>query len=964
MIVWIRREPLRGAALMLTLVFLSTVGILGHSAASNDNLSSRMDKVLLLDVDNTLYAETEHNIEKQIVGNIHKFCENHVRQSDHMPMSPSQADDLHHAYGSTIEGLRQTLWKDLSADELTKRMKLFYEEVYDGIRVDSLIPTYRNDGDTKVTGTNTGYTHQRRIQDRLRRLWKSSPHTIHIASNSPRKHIASVLQAMGLCSATTRNPHGRFLTPDSVPGFPTKLDPDTFFSSVQSQDHERILLDDSTRTLDACPPQIQGILIDNNNNNRNGLSLDAALSQTVGWLDPDYEFSQVRYLQAKNQVDFAALDRQTWEFLREKVQRLQTSELVIVDVGAGLLSMLRLVLEGHNDSMPSLMTALQGTDTIQYYAYEPNLALKSSIEQELKELGFVPVGMAVETTNGHPEQAFRRTSSDGRSVVLHLRFWDYQEPSPRLLQPTPHLIIGCCFADLLDPKELATSLVKTFLSRAGTGFDHTLVYFPITFRGITQFVPSRPFDRGIGKRTIPSDTSAFSFYSKALSQQHGHNLDPERLIDALKDYGAELLSQGRSKWIIDPNTSGYLWETMLYFFATVVGNDLQEVPGWDAAGWFTRARSQRPSIHVSNVDLLLSIPHLGKWRLPVLPLSQDHDAPSCTDFEEIQFTAPQTVGTIKRRSHNLERNQVRIKSVASLVSSGTELKIFNGVFDDAVLDVNIVGMEDERMKYPLAYGYSLVGRVTECGEDVNDADDILGKLVFTFSAHASEVVIDRSAIQVVPEGINPLDAVFMPSVETALALVHDTNPRFGETVAVFGQGLIGLLVTAVLARQKFDATSGEFGTVSTFDTIDDRLAASAYMGASQALHPDQVTAAGPFDATIEVSGNGHALQSAIDSTRDGGRVVIGSWYGKNAINLKLGIDFHRSHKQIKASQVSNLPAEMTMTWSKDRRFALTWELVRDIRPSQLITKKAGLSECQDVYNALASGKETAAAFLY
>lgn len=41
------------------------------------------------------------------------------------------------------------------------------------------------------------------------------------------------------------------------------------------------------------------------------------------------------------------------------------------------------------------------------------------------------------------------------------------------------------------------------------------------------------------------------------------------------------------------------------------------------------------------------------------------------------------------------------------------------------------------------------------------------------------------------QGIEAEDAVYLPAVETALSLVHDVHPRVGESVVVFGQGMIG-----------------------------------------------------------------------------------------------------------------------------------------------------------------------------
>jgi len=299
-----------------------------------------------------------------------------------------------------------------------------------------------------------------------------------------------------------------------------------------------------------------------------------------------------------------------------------------------------------------------------------------------------------------------------------------------------------------------------------------------------------------------------------------------------------------------------------------------------------------------------------------------------------------------------------------LISSGTELKIFKGNFDDdAALDVNIKDMEDERMAYPLSYGYCLVGVVVDCGSDVS-RQGFMGKTVFTFSPHSSHVVTDADAVQIVPSGIDPKDAIFMPSVETALSLVHDAHVRVGENVAIYGQGLIGLLVTALLSQGKSDASSGRFNSITTFDMIPDRLAASSKMGASQALVPGKNSQKGGFDVAIEVSGNARALQSAIDQTLNGGRVIVGSWYGNKDVSLKLGIDFHRSHKTVQTSQVSEIPAELSRLWSKERRFAYTWDLVKQIRPSRLLTKILTLEDAQEAYEALDGGTEIAIAFEY
>lgn len=270
------------------------------------------------------------------------------------------------------------------------------------------------------------------------------------------------------------------------------------------------------------------------------------------------------------------------------------------------------------------------------------------------------------------------------------------------------------------------------------------------------------------------------------------------------------------------------------------------------------------------------------------------------------------------------------------------------------------------MAYPLAYGYSLVGRVTRCGESVEDAEDIIGKLVFTFSPHSSRVIVDRDRVHLVPDGISAKDAMFMPSVETAVSIVHDAHVRIGERIAIFGQGLIGLLVTAVLCgcHSGIGMGQNQHCRISSFDTVIDRLAASSALGSSEALLPRDAKIAGPFDVAIEVSGQGCGLQSAIDNTPKGGRIIIASWYGKGDVNLKLGIDFHRSRKTIVTSQVSEIPPDLRCLWTKKRRFNLTWELVRMIRPSKILTETVHLERAQEAYERLHCGKDIAISFSY
>ena len=95
----------------------------------------------------------------------------------------------------------------------------------------------------------------------------------------------------------------------------------------------------------------------------------------------------------------------------------------------------------------------------------------------------------------------------------------------------PDLIVGSCFADLFDPEDLIANLKK--IAKRGS----TLLYFPITYGGMTTCGDMRP-----ATEQTPSDTKAFAIYNEALEDQ-GHNLDPSRIISAIEKHGGEAAAQ-------------------------------------------------------------------------------------------------------------------------------------------------------------------------------------------------------------------------------------------------------------------------------------------------------------------------------------------------------------------------------------------------------------------------------------
>jgi threonine dehydrogenase-like Zn-dependent dehydrogenase len=154
---------------------------------------------------------------------------------------------------------------------------------------------------------------------------------------------------------------------------------------------------------------------------------------------------------------------------------------------------------------------------------------------------------------------------------------------------------------------------------------------------------------------------------------------------------------------------------------------------------------------------------------------------------------------------------------------------------------------------------------------------------------------------------------------------------------VVGAGLIGLLVISILSQLHLT-------TLRAVDPLPTRRALARLVGATEARDPAALGGQGgeeeeQADTSIEVSGVAAGLQTALDHTGYGGRVVVGSWYGNHEkpATLRLGLPFHRSHLRVQCSQVSRISTELQDRWSKARRFGVAWELLRRLRPSRTLT---------------------------
>jgi 2-desacetyl-2-hydroxyethyl bacteriochlorophyllide A dehydrogenase len=322
--------------------------------------------------------------------------------------------------------------------------------------------------------------------------------------------------------------------------------------------------------------------------------------------------------------------------------------------------------------------------------------------------------------------------------------------------------------------------------------------------------------------------------------------------------------------------------------------------------------------------------------------------------------APHTVGVAETAVPHPEPGELLVRTRYSAISPGTETLVFRGAFPDgSSRDATLKSLSGE-FRYPFRYGYSLVGEVVEVGSESDRP--WLGRQVFAFHPHQDYAVVSVNECLPIPEGMPPERALFLPNLETALNLVLDTAPRVGERGMVFGQGVVGLLTTALLSQFPL-------AELMTADPIAPRRQRSLDLGAGLAIDPTKGRECAVLedclfhddndglDFAIELSGQTEALNQAIAFTGFGGRIVVGSWYGRGGGMIELGGHFHRRRLRLISSQVSTVSPELTGRWSKHRRWKLALDWLDRIRPEQFITHRFSPDACQEAFELVASRQD-------
>ncbi len=292
----------------------------------------------------------------------------------------------------------------------------------------------------------------------------------------------------------------------------------------------------------------------------------------------------------------------------------------------------------------------------------------------------------------------------------------------------------------------------------------------------------------------------------------------------------------------------------------------------------------------------------------------------------VVFTAPRTVSFESYEDRPLQPREVRVRTLYSGISAGTELTAYRGSnpYISKQWDTKnrlFLPSETPSQPYPLSgWGYEEVGEVIEVHPDVTTLK--VGNIVYGTWGHRTQHILqeDYASPRIKPEGLDPILAIYSHLGPIALNGILDANIHVGETVAVFGLGVLGQII-AQLARLNGARVIG-------VDLIEKRLALAKTLGAvDTGLNPKDGSAAERIkdltngrgaDVTIEVSGSTRALHEAVRATAYSARVVALGFYQGEAQGLALGEEFHHNRISLICSQISNVDPALSYRWDRLR----------------------------------------------
>jgi predicted dehydrogenase/threonine dehydrogenase-like Zn-dependent dehydrogenase len=281
-----------------------------------------------------------------------------------------------------------------------------------------------------------------------------------------------------------------------------------------------------------------------------------------------------------------------------------------------------------------------------------------------------------------------------------------------------------------------------------------------------------------------------------------------------------------------------------------------------------------------------------------------------------------------------------------------------------------IGAVRAKLDAPIPIGYCQAGVIVETGARVERF--VPGDRVVTNGPHAEYVRVPHTLAAHIPPAVSFEAAAFTPLAAIGLQGLRLAAPTLGETVVVYGLGLIGLL-TVQLARANGCDVIG-------IDREESRLALAERFGARTVLAGDGVDVA---HAVMDLTGGEGAdavlltlatdddgpAHSAATMSRKRGRIVL---VGVAGLHLRRD-DFYRKELSFQVScsygpgrydpvheeQGVDYPRGF-VRWTEGRNFSAVLGLMAEGRldPMPLVTHRFDITDAERAYDVVSGAEKS------
>jgi len=321
------------------------------------------------------------------------------------------------------------------------------------------------------------------------------------------------------------------------------------------------------------------------------------------------------------------------------------------------------------------------------------------------------------------------------------------------------------------------------------------------------------------------------------------------------------------------------------------------------------------------------------------------------------ISEPGVVEIGRTPDHKVSPGHLLIETHVSGISSGTELM---------VLDGRLPNIARGFVRYPLVPGYENVGQVVSVGAGVtgfeegdwvcSEGSPNLPGLQSCWGGHCEQVMAPAKEVFPLPKQISPEHGIFMVLTAVALHGVQRARIGVGDTVVVFGAGVVGLLAAQIARVAGADR-------VITIDRLTSRIELAKELGTDDTLLVQregsqaraevcrevmQMTQNRGADVVIEAAGSPGALDLALRLARGRGTVSVVGAHFEPDYPLDNALMFER---------------ELTLRFTigdpvRDRERLLGLMAAGRLEPAQIITHRLPLEAAPEAYRLFDSREAT------